>query len=398
MEIYIKPVLKLGCMRVSVASSGSSEDRYHAELLKGLLVKAGCALSPDGIRVLAASGLACLPLLTQEKTLLVGTFSKADMENIREKSEEVAFLSAHNLPQIVDAVENLSHGILLDVLTETKEAVFDLPRIRENPAIGLLKIQHTHLGTWISHPIEVVMSEAKNAIADGCKELVLIGDAIRYGTEKIWRSSLPDILKELADISGDFKVRLESCNAKDLKPVMDEIMQWMQQDKAYKHLHIPLLSGSNDLLQQMGKQHSVEDAKALAHRFKSEFGRGTFSTEFVVGFGDETVAQFNDSLEVLGELRPEMVAVEQASTGKIIDDRVRIIMSNFHHILRMNNEKWLGWQGDITLFEKGERDEWVGRNFAWKPINVKGSFMPGDRVHVQINAIIGDSIRGEVLR
>ncbi|MDO8481224.1 MAG: hypothetical protein Q7S65_05445 [Nanoarchaeota archaeon] len=387
-------------MRVSVTATGLSEDIFNAEILKGVLSHAGFQLGegPDAVRVLAASGAASLPLLSPEKTLIAGTFSKGEMETIREKNEEVAFLGSHNLHLAREAIENLAQGALVDMMTESEQIDLHLPRIRNNPAIGLLQLHHSYLDTFISHPIEDVLTEAKKAAADGCKELTLLGDATRYGTEKIWSSSLPELLKALVEIPGNFKVRCESCGAKGLKPIIDEVMNWMAHEKAYKHLHLPLFSGSSEILDQMNAGFTVEEAKSLANRFKSEFGRGTFSTEFVVGFGEETVAQFNDSLQVLGELRPEMVSVSQAASGRMIDDRARILTNTFHHILRMNNEKWLGWQGELMMIERAERDEWTGRNFAWKPINVKGSYKPGDMVRAKANTIVGDVLRAENLR
>ena len=65
----------------------------------------------------------------------------------------------------------------------------------------------------------------------------------------------------------------------------------------------------------------------------------------------------------------------------------------FHNIARMQNERWLNWQGEVLIDEKGKDDTWVGRNFAYKPVIVKGNYRLGDIVNVKVNKITPFDLR-----
>jgi len=59
----------------------------------------------------------------------------------------------------------------------------------------------------------------------------------------------------------------------------------------------------------------------------------------------------------------------------------------------MNNERWLDWIGEIIIDEKGKDNTFVGRNFAYKPVVVKGKFKLGDKVKVMVKKITAHDLR-----
>ena len=63
----------------------------------------------------------------------------------------------------------------------------------------------------------------------------------------------------------------------------------------------------------------------------------------------------------------------------------------------MQNERWLNWQGEILIDEKGKQDTFVGRNFAYKPVIVRGDVKIGDLIKVKVNNITPYDLRGEII-
>jgi tRNA A37 methylthiotransferase MiaB len=63
-----------------------------------------------------------------------------------------------------------------------------------------------------------------------------------------------------------------------------------------------------------------------------------------------------------------------------------------------NNKKWLNWKGKILIDEKGKDNSFIGRNYCYKPVVVKGSFNLGDEVNVKITDFTSFDLRGEILR
>ena len=69
--------------------------------------------------------------------------------------------------------------------------------------------------------------------------------------------------------------------------------------------------------------------------------------------------------------------------------------STFKEISLENNKKWLNWRGKILIDEKGTNDSWIGRNYCYKPVVVKGDFKLGDEVEVKITNVTEFDLRGE---
>ena len=67
-----------------------------------------------------------------------------------------------------------------------------------------------------------------------------------------------------------------------------------------------------------------------------------------------------------------------------LKQRSRIITNLYRQFAYENNRKWLGWKGKILIDEKGKNDSWIGRNYCYKPVVVKGDFKLGDEVDVEI--------------
>ena len=70
--------------------------------------------------------------------------------------------------------------------------------------------------------------------------------------------------------------------------------------------------------------------------------------------------------------------------------------SLYREIALENNRKWLGWNGKILIDEKGTDESWIGRNYCYKPVVVKGDFKLGDEVEVMIKDCTSFYLRGEM--
>ena len=76
--------------------------------------------------------------------------------------------------------------------------------------------------------------------------------------------------------------------------------------------------------------------------------------------------------------------------------RSRIMAAAFHKIAFENNKKWLGWEGKILIDEKGKDESWIGRNYCYKHILLKGNFKLGDELDARINDSTTFDLKGEI--
>jgi tRNA A37 methylthiotransferase MiaB len=181
--------------------------------------------------------------------------------------------------------------------------------------------------------------------------------------------------------------------------------------KVFKFLHVPVQSGNDEILKLMKRNYKVDDFKKIITEFRKNIPNLTISTDIICGFPTETEQQFNDSLELIKEIKPDVLNISRFQArpgteafkmegqieGGVTKNRSRLLTDIFTNISRMNNEKWLNWKGGILIDEKGKHDTWVGRNLAYKPVIVRGEVKIGDNVKVIIKNITPYDLRGEIV-
>ncbi len=357
-----------------------------------------------------------------KKLIIAGCITKELIRELRKVTEDASMINTHNITKIVEVVEEVINENIIEATTDNKEKKIALPKVRKNHVVGIVPILsgcnnecaycsvRLVKGKLESYTREDILKEVNNALKDKCKEIWITSqDNAAYGTEKIWRSSLPELLKEIIDIDKEFKIRIGMMNPKNIRPIIDDMIEIYKNDKVFKFLHIPLQSGSDEILEKMRRSYTTAEFKDMVNRFRTEIPNLTLSTDIILGFPGETVEQFNESLDMIKELRPEVLNrsrfiprprteaahMEDKVQDIAIKDRTRIMSSIFCNISRMNNEKWMNWQGEILIDEKGKDDSWIGRNFAYKQIIVKGNYKLGEVVKVKVTNTTVFDLRAE---
>jgi tRNA-2-methylthio-N6-dimethylallyladenosine synthase len=113
--------------------------------------------------------------------------------------------------------------------------------------------------------------------------------------------SFPQLLREINAIEGDFIVRFMSSHPKDAsKELIDTIFEC---DKIAKHLHLPVQSGSSDVLRRMNRRYSAEDYLSIVDYIYSKDPDFSLTTDLIVGFPDETDEDFEETLDIIKRVR-----------------------------------------------------------------------------------------------
>jgi len=144
-----------------------------------------------------------------------------------------------------------------------------------------------------------------------------------------------------------------------------------------------------------------EEFKKIIITFKAYIPQITIATDIICGFPGETEEQFNDSLSLVKEIMPDVCNISKfwprsgTKAAKMKNQvkgpekkrRSKLLTDIFHNISRLRNERWIDWQGEIIINEYGKDNTLVGRNFAYKPVIVKGDYKLGDKINVKINKV-----------
>ncbi|MFO8015904.1 MAG: radical SAM protein, partial [Candidatus Woesearchaeota archaeon] len=189
----------------------------------------------------------------------------------------------------------------------------------------------------------------------------------------------------------NFFVRVGMMNPDYVLKILDELIEAMKEDKIFRFIHIPVQSGNNKVLKSMNRRYTAEDFRRIIRRFREEIPDMTVSTDIICGFPGETEEQFNDSVELIKEIRPDVLnisrfwprpgtpaeSMEQFPT-RITKERSQKLTKAFHDIAREKNRAWIGWKGKVLIDEKGKAGTgtMIGRNYAYKPVVVRAAVNP----------------------
>ncbi|MDE6658071.1 MAG: tRNA (N6-isopentenyl adenosine(37)-C2)-methylthiotransferase MiaB, partial [Oscillospiraceae bacterium] len=149
---------------------------------------------------------------------------------------------------------------------------------------------------------ENIVSEVKKLIQDGYKEIMLLGQNVNsYGKDLDIKITFPELLRELNKISGEYWIRFMSSHPKDATPeLMDCILEC---EHVAKHLHLPVQSGSNEILKRMNRNYTVEKYLSQVNYIREKNPDFSLTTDLIIGFPDESEQDFQATLALVKQVK-----------------------------------------------------------------------------------------------
>lgn len=159
----------------------------------------------------------------------------------------------------------------------------------------------------ISRPVGEVLDEIRRLVDRGHREIVLTGIHLGcYGAEFSVgdgpRMDLVGLLRSVVSLEGEFRVRLSSLEATEIDPALLRLMADFP-ERICPHLHVPLQSGSNAVLERMRRRYTAEQFLAQCDRIRSTLGEPALTTDIIVGFPGETDVDFESTCRVVRQAR-----------------------------------------------------------------------------------------------
>lgn len=422
--------------KVFVETHGCAANFAEGEMIKGLLAKEKFCITENkseadlivlNICTVKGNNVAMRAILhvgkefPSTKLLIAGCVPQEFVTQIKQAAPSASIINTHNIHRIAEVALQTFDNHAVQILGRTREQKIQLPRIRKNPTIAIIPISQGCdsactfcsvkfiKGNHTTYPLQKIIQEAQDAVKGGCKEIWLTGqDTSCYGLEE--GKNLSWLLKNLAQIQGDFKIRLGMANPKHIKNFTDELIEAYNSDKIFKFLHIPVQSGNNEILQKMKRGYTVEEFIAIAKKFRQKFPDITLSTDIICGFPSETKKQFEDTLNLVKELefdsvnisrfapRPGTMAAkmqQQISTNEK-KERSKKMTGVFKKTAFERNKYWKNWQGEMLIDEQGKHGTYIGRNYAYKLIAAQGQFSFGQKVNVKITEVASTYLKAVV--
>ena len=222
----------------------------------------------------------------------------------------------HNIFKFAELLSETfeKQGMVVDIWEGTQEIVEDLPIERKYPFKSGVNIMFGCnnfcsycivpyvRGRERSRKPEDIIREIKALAADGVVEVMLLGQNVNsYGKTLDHPVSFAQLLREVEKIDGIRRIRFMTSHPKDLS---DELIQVMKESKKIcRHLHLPLQSGSTEILKAMNRKYTKEQYLELAAKIRREIPDISLTTDIIVGFPGETDADFQETLDVVRKVR-----------------------------------------------------------------------------------------------
>jgi len=351
-----------------------------------------------------------------KKIAIAGCITPSIVNPIKQIDPEATLVNTHHIPQISQLVNTRT-----DALTHAKPIKLAMPRVRTNPVVGIVPISSGCLdacafcstrlvkGVLFSFPPEIIVSEVRKCVEDGCKEIWITGqDTCCYGFDR--GTNLAKLLQQIVEIPGDFKVRVGMGNPRHVPKYLNELVEVMKNPKIFKFLHIPVQAGNNEVLKAMKRGHTVETFKDIVNAFRKDMPELTISTDIIVGYPGETEEQFENTLRLVEEVQPDVINIARfaprpgttAATmpnqihGNIKKERSRKLTELHKKVSAERNKKWLGWEGEVIVDEKVKNGVSC-RNYAYKTIVIRNDLKLGTVLKVKITEAKEFFIVGEPL-
>ena len=149
---------------------------------------------------------------------------------------------------------------------------------------------------------EEIIAEIKRLVADGVVEIMLLGQNVNsYGKNLDEPMSFAELLQEIEKIEGLERIRFMTSHPKDLSDELIEVMK--NSKKICKHLHLPVQSGSTEILKKMNRRYTKEQYLDLVERIKTAIPDISLTTDIIVGFPGETEEDFEDTMDIVKKVR-----------------------------------------------------------------------------------------------
>lgn len=156
-------------------------------------------------------------------------------------------------------------------------------------------------GHEVSRTPEEIVNEIKSLVAGGVKEVCLLGQNVNsYGKNLKEKIDFPDLLSLVNKIDGLERIRFVTSHPKDFSDKMIETMA--TNEKVCRYLHLPLQSGSDTILKAMNRRYTYDDYKRKIEKAREIMPDIEFSSDFIIGFPNETDDDFKATLKAVEEI------------------------------------------------------------------------------------------------
>lgn len=244
-------------------------------------------------------------------------------------------------------------------------------------------------------PNQIVESVRKLTKSGNVEIQLAAQDTAAYGMDI--GTNLPELLELICEIPGHFKVRVGMMNPDSVQPILRELIAAYGNQKVYKFLHLPVQSGSDQVLENMGRKYLASDFIEIVRHFRESYSDLFFATDIITGFPGETAKDFEKTILAIRTMQPDKVNITKFScrpgtpAAKLYDMPDRIKKQRSRELTKLwldiaegRNRRYLGEILEVMVTERGRGESMKARSANYAGIVVQGRPDLGNRLKTMI--------------
>lgn len=347
-------------------------------------------------------------------------------EILRSYPQVDLIFGTHNIYRLPDLLKEVmtTKKRKVEVLSEEGRIIENLPVKRTQNVKGYVDIMYgcnkfcTYCivpytrGKERSRRMSDIIREVKQLIQNGGKEVILLGQNVNaYGKDLGMDDGFTDLLIAVAETGID-RIRFYSSSPRDYSE--STIQAMLDHPNIMPALHLPVQSGSNEVLRRMARGYTVEQYKEVFDRLKSKIPNITFTTDLIVGFPQETDEEFRDTIALVDYCKFDgafsfMYSPREGTPAARMDgqidaavkkERLHELNEHINHWAKENNQKYLHKTVKVLCEGRSKKNAAVYSGYSEenKLVNFTGQEgLENQIVEVEITEVRSFSLNGKAL-
>ncbi len=264
-------------------------------------------------------------------------------------------------------------------------------------------------GKEVSRQPHDIINEIQTLVKSGTKEITLLGQNVTAYKQS--GLSLAGLISEITKQTQIIRIRFTSPHPKDI--TTDLIEEYARNEKLCPHLHLPIQSASNEILKKMKRGYSREKYLEIVKALRKARPEISITSDFIVGFCEETERDFQDTVQLLNEVRFDSIFAfkysvrpgtfasekfEDNVSELIKEERLALVLDLQRKLTKESNERLVGqtFEALVTGYDRKNTGRLTARLPNNKIVNFAGkSNLVGSIINIRIKRALANSLEGE---
>ena len=261
-----------------------------------------------------------------------------------------------------------------------------------------------------SYPPEKIKARFDSLIDRGVREILITAqDTGCYGADT--GTDLGELLRLLLKKDGEYRIRIGMMNPNSLRPVLDSVLDAMEDERVYRFLHIPVQSGSDSVLKDMRRHYTSGDFFELVGKIRQRYPDISIATDLIAGFPGESDDDHRQSLALIRKLRADTINITRFSprpgtdafrmeqlNGRILKERSTELTEEKNRTEADVNSALVGKVFDALVTESSADGSVIARTLNYRPIAIKERLELGTFIKAEVTGSFATYLVGRRVR